>query len=347
MYSLQALVIINNSISAHLTHRLLELDGVPLDRVGVIMIRDIEANWTKHCAKVIRYGGRPTQSILGQRQFLPFFREGAKLVKEACASSELREFYVVNNDNLLTNPLFRWAERNPRRHLRLTVVAEGIMNYQDIDVRDRAAWRWRIKPMMAAMLGLEYRIPAGHLSGAFEAATTRAVSFTQQGFKAPVDKISILPFPRSPITRAPDAETCLIVHTGLWQWMTTETYEPFAKAFAAWVSAQGFKRILTKPHPRIATGVIENLLPPHEVLHDTRSAEEMAAEIPAATVVGTCCTALVTLKLIRPDLRCVDFGADFYCMHAYHDDLGVVELFSGAGVEIVGSGLPLTNRTTT
>ena len=46
-------------------------------------------------------------------------------------------------------------------------------------------------------------------------------------------------------------------------------------------------------------------------------------------------TGLVTLKLLRPDLRCVDYGTRFYCERAYFGDLSVEELMRTAGVEIV------------
>jgi hypothetical protein len=121
--------------------------------------------------------------------------------------------------------------------------------------------------------------------------------------------------------------------------MSTESYQRLAKRFVEWLSIQGFSRILTKAHPHVATGIIEKMLPGHQEITDRRSVEAMAAEIPAGTIIGTCCTALATLKLIRPDLRCVDFGADFYCDHAYHGDQGVVAFLKGAGVEVLPSRL--------
>jgi hypothetical protein len=42
----------------------------------------------------------------------------------------------------------------------------------------------------------------------------------------------------------------------------------------------------------------------------------------------------VTLKLMRPDLRCIDFGSDFYCRTAYRGDYSVVEFLMGSGVEV-------------
>lgn len=334
-----ALAVINNNISADLLRRQLDDDGVSLSQVAVVLIRNIDAAWVDQCPIVLRYGRRPAHDLWSQRKVLGFFWRGARLMRTLAASGHLQRVYLVNNDNLLTNPWFVWSGDKSRRVPPITVIAEGIMNYQQIDTRDRAAWRWRVKPILAMLLGLPYRQPQGHLSGAYEAVVDRVVSFARPGLHAPEPKVRLLPFPQVAPRTATDAGTCLIVHTGLWQWMGTLEYRRLADAFVTWLRAQGFSRILCKPHPHVATGVLADLLPAHEVMTDPRGVEAMAADIPAATVVGTCCTALVTLKLMRPDLRCVDFGADFYCDYAYHGDQGVIRLMAGVGVEMQPSGL--------
>lgn len=336
----KAVAVVNNAISARLTGQLLREDDIPLESVAVILLRDVEADWINECGTILRYGGRPAHTLLGQRRFYAFFRRGAALIRRAWASPALREIYVVNSDNLLTNPFFVWLGSGTRAcPPRLTVVAEGIMNYQEIGMDNRASWRWRVKPIIAGCLGLPYRRPAGHLSGSFEPPVARVASFSSLGLKSPEGKVKVLPFELSPIDAPAATDTCIILHTGLWQWMPPAEYERLGRAFADWVRRQGFKRILAKPHPRIATGDIENWLPPHESFEDARSAEEMASFIPGATVVGMCCTALSTLKLMRPDLRCIDFGAEHYCRHAYGGDRSVMDFLRGSGVELVPSGL--------
>jgi hypothetical protein len=329
--SIEAIAVINNAISAQLTRRLLEADGIPLERVALILGREIDADWAGQCGQVLCYRGKPRQGVLEQWKHLGYFWRGSRLIRKARNEGRLKAIYLVNNDNLLTNPFFVWAESSNWRLPAITVVGEGIMNYQHIDVRDRAWWRWLLKPVVALLLGIRYRIPRGHLSGAFEAGVGRVVSFTPHGLKAPPEKVVTLPFERAPVNRVPDKKVCLVVHTGLWQWMDEASYLELAQRFVQWLKEQEFTRIITKPHPHVATGIIESLL------SDSRSIESMAAEIPALTVVGTCCTALVTLKLIRPDLRCVDYGSDIYCDHAYHGDRGVIALFNGTGVEAVSA----------
>ena len=81
--------------------------------------------------------------------------------------------------------------------------------------------------------------------------------------------------------------------------------------------------------------MIEELLERYEEVGSGLTTEEMAADLEAGTIIGTCCTALVTLKLIRPDLKCIDFGSDYYCEHAYHGDNSVKTLLSATGVTLV------------
>ncbi len=336
----RVIAVINNAISARLTRRILARDGIALAHVALIMLRDLKIDWAHECASVLRYPGKPAPGIFGQWRFIPFFAAGARLIRRALRDGQLAHVYLVNNDNLLTSPFFSLAETGSPQAVAMTVVAEGIMNYQQIDQRDRSRWRWLGKPLLARLLGLAYSTPRGHLSGAYQAGVQRVISFSAVGLKAPPEKVLVLPFSQPNPSVTPQADTCLIVHTGLWQWMDEEKYQRFAQAFVDWLQRQGFKRILTKVHPHVATGVIEHMLPTHEQLTDPRSVEAMAADIPAATVLGTCCTALVSLKLLRPDLRCVDFGADYYCEHAYHGDRGVIELMRGTGVEVQPANLP-------
>jgi hypothetical protein len=206
------------------------------------------------------------------------------------------------------------------------------MNYQDIGVADRAAWRWKLKPLAATVLGLRYKNPSSHLSGAYEDRVSRVASFAREGLKAPSNKVDILSFPVVAPEKPADPRALLLLHTGLWQWMPMERYQELAAGFVEWIKAQGFTRIFAKAHPQISSGVLAAMLPEHEVLEHQGGIEQMASMIPAATVAGTCCTALATLKLMRPDLTCVDYGANFYCEHGYHGDASVLRLLRAVGV---------------
>jgi len=322
---------LNNAISAQLTRRDLSERNIPLSEVAVILGRDVEEPWLAQCARVVAYGGRPESTLLGQRRFVAFFREAASLLRQLFASGALRRAYIVNNDNILSAHILEMARRQP---LEVSVVAEGLMNYQDITVKNRAGWRWRVKPVVSAALGLRYRRPAGHLSGAYDPVVDRIVTFTLGGMKGPAEKMCVLPLPAATPRVVAEPDVGLIVHTGLWAWMSPESYRPLAEAFADYVRAAGFRKLYAKPHPRVETGILDQLLPPHEIIDTRLSLEEIAGDLEAGTVLGTCCTGLVTLKLMRPELHCIDFGGEYYCRHAYGGDYSVLEMMRGAGIDL-------------
>jgi len=325
--------VINNAISAELIRQDLHARGIPLDSVALVLLRQTTEPWIDHCAAVLRYPGRPAQGALGQWRFFGYYYAAARLLRRLERSARLQHFYLVNNENLVTTHLLAVAEDLPQ--VDVSVLAEGLMNFQDIEPSSRAKWRWRVKPVVARLLRFRYRQPHGHLSGAFEPRVSRVVSFADEGLKAPSEKVVIRRFePVQPI-RPSDPEVALVVLTGLNQWMAPAAYSVFAHAFVGWLEAQGFRKIQVKKHPRVSAGLIEKLLDKYEEVGRGQTTEALAAHLEAGTIVGTCCTALVTLKLIRPDLHCIDFGSDYYSEHAYHGDDSVKTLLSAAGVSLV------------
>lgn len=335
VFVIKAVAFLNNDISADLTRRDLAERGITPSEVAVILGRELDQPWLADCAEVLRYGAAAALNLAGQVKFVGFYRAAARLIARVQQMGGLRDVYIVNNDNLLTSHLL-WLAQDPS--ITATVVAEGLMNYQDITAHNRAAWRWRVKPMIATALGLHYRRPTSHLSGAFEPVVNRVVSFAAPGLKAPPEKVVVYPLTLVTEYAPTDHRVALLVHTALWQWMPEADYRRFAEAFANWIRAQDFTKLYTKPHPRYPTGMITDLLPNHEVIVDPRAVEDLAGTLEAGTVLGTCCTALATLKMIRPDLECVDYGADFYLPHAYRGDRSVLELFNAVGVRSVAFG---------
>jgi len=118
--------------------------------------------------------------------------------------------------------------------------------------------------------------------------------------------------------------------------MPSEQWEILATAFAKWLKTLSYSRLLIKPHPNYPPSkVLRDQLPSYEILADPRGLETMARDLDCACIVGTCCTALVTLKQLRPDLSCFDFGSDHYLTYAYHDDQSVINLMKSVGVELI------------
>ena len=329
-----AIAAINNAISAELTRQDLSAREIPLSSVALILLRDISEPWMEQCAIVLRYPGRPAEGFLEQRRFLDFYRSAVRILRFLEKYSGVHEIFVVNNENLITSHLLSIAESDPS--ITVTIVAEGIMNFQEIGITNRAGWRWRVKPVIARLLGFRYRQPSGHLSGAFEPRVSRVLSFSKEGLKAPPEKVVLRHFQTRRPIRESDPGVALVMLTGLHLWMEPSRFEFFARAYLAWLEASGFRKIQVKKHPRSSGGLIEELLlKRYEEIGGGLTAEDMAADLEAGTIVGTCSTALVTLKIIRPDLNCIDFGSDYYSQYAYHGDNSVKALLSATGVTLV------------
>jgi hypothetical protein len=331
-----ALVLITNGISATMARGALERDGYPLSRTVLVKQRHVDIGWAEECAQVIAFTRKPSLTLLGQVNQIGFYRRLLGRIRSLLRQGTLRDIYLPNVDNLVNNHILQ-SKRLGRLpgSPRLSVIAEGLMNYQDIGEQDRARWRWAIKPALARLMRLRYRQPEGHLSGAFEPDVERVFAYSGTGLMAPPAKVSIIAYPRVAPAVAPDPKAALLVMTGIAQWMTAEAFERFRRAFAAWMNAQGFTRVLVKPHPHYPSGGVEALIDRAAPLDDPRRLEEMAADIPAQTIVGYCTTGLITLKLIRPDLDFIDWGSNYYCEHAYHGDRSVIGPLRSAGITLI------------
>lgn len=333
MPKLRAIGAINNAVSAELFRQDVLAQNIPLKETIVILLRDLKEEWLADCAVVLRYPGRPAQTLLGQHRFFRFYRAAIRLLRDIEEANTLSHIYIVNNDNLITSHLLAIAAG--KEGVITSVVTEGLMNFQAIGLANRNRWRWLAKPLIASLLGFRYRRPNSHLSGSFENEVSRVVSFTAQGLKAPPEKVVVRPLGHVRPTRPADPSVALVALTGLANWMPREKADIFAKAFVNWMQKQGFREVQVKRHPRVSAGLIEDLLSNYEEVGQGRPLEAMASEIEAGTIIGTCCTALVTLKLMRPDLNCIDFGSDYYCQNAYHGDTSVKELLNISGVKTI------------
>lgn len=330
----RAIVFINNPISADVAWKALDADGICLGDVTLITLRQIRRPWFEQCRRVMHYPAAPSLRFWGQWRFMGFYWRAARLLIQELQSPNLQEVYIVNNDNLLTNHSLAW--RSHRSSPRITVIAEGLMNYLDIRPRNRAAWRHQTKRLISRVLGLAHQPVTGHLSGSFEPNVGRVISFVASGLFAPAEKVVILPFqPVVPLVK-PQPDTLLYVETPIWQWMSQDQWQPVARALATWIRQINPKRLLLKEHPTSLTcPILRSLLPPFEIMPKGQSIEELAPTIDAAHVVSTCCTGLVTLRLLRPDLQISDFGANRYIPAAYNNDFSVVNLMRAVGVKVV------------
>ncbi len=333
---IDTILLLNNALSSRLARSVLQEEGIASDRVALFLLREAIDVWPNPPAEIHMCSTTPQHTLFGQRRVTAFYWRAARRLRQLLATGKIRRIMIVNNDNLLCAHALAWASRHPG--VQVDVIAEGIMNYQNITMKNRESWRWLAKPVIAKLLLLRWRKPIGHLSAAFDPATRNIYSFSASGLQAPPGKARIVSLQKTEARMPLQKRAGLLVHTGLWRWMDSRRYDQFMQGFLAWIKAQGFSDLYAKKHPYVAIGPIEHHLPGVQIIGDGLSLEEMAADISAATVFGTCCTGLVTLKTMRPDLNCVDYGADFYCEHAYHGDHSVEVLMEGAGVCIVKSG---------
>ncbi|BCI51719.1 hypothetical protein NIIDNTM18_09970 [Mycolicibacterium litorale] len=328
---IRALAVVNNHISLNMLLADLGARGIAPNETFIIGTRQMDL--PDNLGGKLDYPGKHEMGVLGQRRFIGFYRHATRILNRQLASPALQHLYVINNDNLLTSHLLETALRDGRE---VTVVVEGLMNFLDSGVHNLDSWRLKIKPVLTRLLGLRYVTPVGHQSGAFHPAVRRVVSFSRDGLRAPPEKVVLRRWPiEAAPSLPPDPDVGLVVHTALARFMSEAQYRVFAEGYANWISAQNFRRLYTKPHPRSEDPLLESLLPPHEVINDDRPIEDMAGDIAAGVVVGPGTTPLVTLKLMRPELRCIDFGADYYVPIVYQGGIGATPLFEAAGVERV------------
>lgn len=330
---IDTLVFVNNALSARLAHDELARQNIPRRRVALFLLRRLYADWFDDCALVLRYDRPPVHSLLRQLGATGFYLRAAHALRALLRGGAVRRIYLVNNDNLLTNHALGWARH--ASDCEVVVIVEGLMNFQDIRLRNRQAWRSRVKVIAAPLLRLSWDSPTTHLSGAYDPRVNRVLTFERRGLKAPVEKIDEHRLSPLKPPAAKEESTVLIALSGIWQWVTPAEDEALSRGFVTWVESQGFDRVIVKPHPHVAGGALERLLPPHERLESRESLEDLADRLTAGTVAGICCTALVTLKQLRPDLRCVDYGGEFYCEQAYFGDRSVVELMRTVEVDTI------------
>lgn len=332
---IDTIVFVNNEISSAIAEAVLAERGIALDRVAVVVMRKLNHPWLDRCAKRVDYGVQPSFRMAGQVRLIGYYRAAAKLIRTLLASGDIKLVMLINNDNVLTNHVFAVAAKHSE--MEIAVLAEGIMNYQDIQLRNRDGWRTKIKPVFAGLLGLKWREPTRHLSGSLEPETDMVYSFAPDHLVAPPEKVRTVAFPQVPPSAPADPDAAMIVMTGLHLWMSEDQFAEFQDRFTAWLGTLPYKHFYLKRHPRASESPLLDRLQHCEVIGEGVSIEAMAGDIPAATVIGFCCTGLVTLRLIRPDLRCLDFGSDYYCDAAYFGDRSVAHLLSGVGVELVPS----------
>ncbi len=329
----RALVLVANGLAASMAQAALARDGIALDDVTMISGRRLAHEWVHGCGRYIQFEKAASLRLAGQVKTLGFYARAVAELKRALRDPALEHIYIVNTENILMTHALQFAEATPE--VTLSVLVEGNMNFQPMSAEHRTWWRWLLRPAAARLLGLAYRKPTTHLSGAFEPRVDRVISYSDKHLHAPAEKVIRLELPTVAPVIAPDPDTVLVLATALNYFMTAADYARFKTAFARWIKTLGARRILVKLHPNYDTAGIEQAIEGAEIYDEPRGIEVVAAEIPATRVIGYWTTGLATLRRIRPDLECIDFGHDFYAQAAYHGDSSIPKVLEATGVTVV------------
>jgi len=179
----------------------------------------------------------------------------------------------------------------------------------------------------------------GHLSGSQRADVSSVITFQNEGIVAPPEKTVVRNFlTTSGAAHPAEKNAALIIGTSLYRLMPNVEYQKFADRYVDWILGQGFSSIYYKRHPRSVDLYLESLLTDAYLYGEGLPVEELASQLPAKNVIGPGTTPLVTLKLLRPELRCVDVGSDIYSKALYDSDQGMIRLFTRVGIECVHLG---------
>jgi len=327
-----SLVYVNNTVSMAILKSLVR-DGVLDPRKTTLLLgRPMTGDFSKY-KEVLPYPFKASLHMLGQVRFIGYYLDAKKLVDRAFKSG-VDNCYIVNNDNLICNYILRLAEK--AANVAVSVIAEGFMNYQKIEVDDRAFWRWFLKPVIARLLGYRYEKPSTHLSGAYENAVEKVYVFNENGVYAPKEKVILQKvFSTEQASSERHEVGLLYLETALWQWMSEDFWMVFADSFAEYLNSYN-TTIYIKEHPNYPpSDYLRKRLNNYEILNLDGGIEDSLAAYRYNTIVSHWCTALGTLKMIDPDLRCIDYGSNYYTEKAYSVDSDLRSVFDVFGIEVV------------
>jgi len=334
---IRAIALINNSVSADVLEKVLLIDNIKLEECYVVKLRASAALSRNHPNAFVQPAvGYSIHHLFKLAAF--YFNQRSAIDRLLGQQNSIAEVYIVNADNLLCAHIINKIKVGLyTHHVRLSVLAEGFMNYQDITASNRSAVKNLLKLIGARLLGIRYTTPKAHLSGSYESCVHRVFGYWMSGLKAPAWKATTVPLPRVEVTVTPVPNSALIIMTGIHQWMSAEDFSRFKQRFIEWVQRRNFSCVYVKAHPNYKDGGIEAGLRDTTRWGDGRPLEKLAGEIPSATVIGFCTTALATIRQIRSDLEVIDWGSDLYVDSAYAGDTSVVTVLNALGVRLVRS----------
>jgi len=323
---------VNNEISYKVLLGVLKTKQLEIKTVALFVLRPNKSIDESKFKEVVAFDKKNNSYSFGDYIKAPLsFVRGFRRLKKLLLSNEVIEVFIVNNDNLLTNYVIR---KTKQYGYAVSVLSEGIMNYQNISIENRNKVSLAAKGLFSLFFGFIYEIPKGHLSGSEDKRVKWVYAFSQDGLKAPKEKIVVINAFETGLERQTRNEL-LIVLSGLFEIMSSTDYYEIVKKMKDFIDNSSFKRILIKEHPRVENDPILKHIHFDEILPKHEAVESVIQRIGVSCVVGSCCTALVTLKLMDPDLECVDVGSSIYIDKAYRGDTSVLNLLKGNGIRLI------------
>ena len=333
----KTIIFVDNQISIMMANAAIRSESIDYGNIILFALRDCDEDWFGLCKNVFRSPFSQKRSWKSNISLILFFIRSIRLIRGYLHRSDIERVLIVNNDNIIINYIVNNIHKQ-MKDVEISVLVEGIMNYQDITIRNRSKFNLAVKMFISLLLGFKYIIPKGHLSGAYMQQVKKVYSFSAKGLKAPVDKICVCELAVEKKITGVKNNAILLVLSGLYKWMPATKYDQYCDLFMKHLSTIKYSDVFVKQHPRcLDDPLLARLQNDLKYLDKDVPIEKMAGDIKVKQAIGFCSTALATLKMLRPDIECNDFGADYYCTEAYYGDDSVLEFFEGVHVGVIES----------
>ena len=245
-------------------------------------------------------------------------------------NSEITNVFIVNNDHLLTNHILHIHNKY---YYRISVIAEGLMNYQNITKKNRSAIGFFFKKILAFIFNIKYVIPKTHLSGAFENSVEDVFTFSKTGINAPIDKVRIVKNFSNTLNTSSNKCGVLLLLSGLYTMLPSYEYSNLMILITNYIKNLNPRIIYIKKHPRYQFDPILDIFNDYIEVDQDIPIEEIINELEISHIVGSFSTALITLKMIQPELISVDIGYSIYSKYLDGFDT-IFDLYKSTNIEL-------------
>jgi hypothetical protein len=258
----------------------------------------------------------------------------------ACAGADqiVLHMYQIYSErtNYLINHL---RKRFPRVPLHVRLIPDGVRN---LKIRRMTGIRSLAAPVNRLKWAFDSRLNYYGYSGDRLGSDAEVVDriYLPRGFPHMYtnDKVCWVDMPQAETDRQP-AETALVLGTALLQrgMCSASDMDLAAKCIREELSARGVKEVWYKPHHAECEQRLELWSPGYRLLTSQLGVERLLTQYSVGHLVGQCSTALLTARLMHPQLKVISCGLDVVERRAGRG-AGVQNFRSGAeslGIQLV------------